>query len=116
MDQHPSGRDGQTEVSMDSVAVFVTVAIVVVLAVFVELVAAVLPMIIVLALVPPEERHGLAELIAATDSSRKLRVWPALRLAVAARRLDLARNERRRNDRWDSADVNRRNDQAGSQR
>lgn len=99
-----------------SLAIVAAVAAVVILIVFVELAAALLPMVIVLVLVPPEERHGLAELIAATDSSRKLRVWPALRLAVAARRLDLAHNERRRNGRWDSADENRRNDQAGSQR
>jgi hypothetical protein len=37
-------------------------------------------------LVPPEERDGLAQLIAAADSSRKLRLWPALRAAVAGRR------------------------------
>jgi hypothetical protein len=72
---------------MDNIAVLVVVAAIVLLVVvFVELAAAVLPMVIVLTLVPPEERRGLAELIAATDSSRKLRVWPALRVAVKARR------------------------------
>lgn len=99
-----------------SLAIVAAIAAVVILVVFAEVAAAVLPVIIILALVPPEERQGLAELIAATDSSRKLRVWPALRLAVAARRLDLARNERRRTGRWDALDENRHNDQAGSQR
>jgi putative exporter of polyketide antibiotics len=51
-----------------------------------ELVAAALPVVIVIAMVPPEERDGLAKLLAACDSSRKLRLWPALRLAVRARR------------------------------
>jgi hypothetical protein len=51
-----------------------------------EIVSAVLPLILVLALVPPQDRAGLAQVIAAADSSRKLRLWPALRLAVAARR------------------------------
>jgi hypothetical protein len=51
-----------------------------------ELVAAALPVIIVIAMVPPQERDGLARLLAVCDSSRKLRLWPALRLAVRARR------------------------------
>ena len=51
-----------------------------------ELAAAVLPVIIVIAVVPPEEREGLARLLAACDSSRRLRLWPTLRLAVRARR------------------------------
>jgi len=51
-----------------------------------ELVAAALPVVIVIAVVPPEEREGLAKLLAACDSSRRLRLWPALRLAVRARR------------------------------
>lgn len=51
-----------------------------------ELVAAVLPMAIVLAVIPPEERDAVARLLAACDSSRKLRLWPALRVAVRARR------------------------------
>jgi len=71
---------------MDEFAVVITVAAVVVLLLIVEITAAVLPILIVIFAVPPEERHGLAELIAATDSSRKLRLWPALRVAVAARR------------------------------
>lgn len=56
-----------------------------------ELVAAALPVVIVIAMVPPEERDGLARLMAACDSSRKLRLWPALRLAVQARRADTKR-------------------------
>ena len=62
------------------------VAALVLLFVAAEIIAAVLPIIIVITLVPPEDRRGLAELLAATDSSRKLRLWPALRVAVAARR------------------------------
>lgn len=51
-----------------------------------ELVAAALPMVIVIAMVPPEEREALARLLAVCDHSRKLRLWPALRMAVRARR------------------------------
>ncbi|MEU4237360.1 hypothetical protein [Actinoplanes sp. NPDC026619] len=51
-----------------------------------EIVAAALPVIIIIVAVPPEEREALAKLLAACDSSRKLRLWPALRLAVRARR------------------------------
>jgi len=51
-----------------------------------EAIAAVLPLLIVLTLVPPQERGAVAELLAAVDSSRRLRLWPALRAAVAARR------------------------------
>jgi len=46
----------------------------------------VLPVLVVIALVPPEERQGLGEVIAAMDSSKKLRLWPALRASVLARR------------------------------
>jgi len=53
-----------------------------------ELVAAALPVVIVIAMVPPAERDGLAKLLAVCDSSRKLRLWPALRLAVRARRAE----------------------------
>jgi putative exporter of polyketide antibiotics len=56
-----------------------------------ELVAAALPVIIVIAMVPPEEREGLARLLAACDSSRKLRLWPAVRVAVRARREETRR-------------------------
>lgn len=62
------------------------VAAVVVTVVLTELATATLPILIVVLLVPPEERADLAELVAAIDSSRRLRLWPALRVAVAARR------------------------------
>jgi hypothetical protein len=58
-----------------------------------ELVAAALPVVIIIAAVPPEEREGLARLLAACDSSRKLRLWPALRAAVQARREEAQRAE-----------------------
>lgn len=74
---------------MNDFAVLAAVAALVMLFVLAEIAAAVLPVIIVVALVPPEERDGLAKVIAACDSSRKLRVWPALRLAVTARRAEL---------------------------
>lgn len=57
-----------------------------VLVVVTELVTAVLPLVLVIALVPREERRDLADLLAAADSSRRLRLWPALRTAVRARR------------------------------
>jgi hypothetical protein len=104
---------------VNSLAVPATVAAVVVLLVVTELLTAVLPLIIVLVMVPPEERHGVAELLAAADSSRRLRFWRALRVAVLARRLDRARNERHNPYGWDRRDVDdqpRSTDQAGSQR
>ena len=67
-------------------AVLAAVAALMMLFVLAEIMAAVLPLLIVVELVPPEQRRDLAELIAAYDSSRRLRVWPALRVAVAARR------------------------------
>jgi hypothetical protein len=69
----------------DVVIVSVIAATVVVFAVS-EIVAAVLPVLIVVVLVPPADRAALAEVVAALDSSRRLRLWPALRLAVLARR------------------------------
>lgn len=72
---------------MDYVLVPLVVAVVILFVVIVELVAAVLPMLIVITLVPPEERQGLAEVIAAIDSSRRLRLWRALRASVVARRV-----------------------------
>ncbi|GIE91313.1 hypothetical protein [Actinoplanes regularis] len=57
-----------------------------------ELVAAALPVIIVIAMVPPHEREGLARLLAACDSSRRLRLWTALRLAVRDRRESIGRH------------------------
>jgi uncharacterized membrane protein len=71
---------------MHDFALVMLVAGIVVLFLIVEVVAAVLPILVVIVLVPPEERDGLAQLIAAADSSRKLRLWPALRAAVASRR------------------------------
>jgi hypothetical protein len=63
-----------------------TVAGVVLLFLVAEITAAVLPLFIVIIMVPPEERLALAQLMAATDSSHKLRLWPTLRAAVVARR------------------------------
>jgi hypothetical protein len=64
-----------------------------------ELVAATLPVVIVIAMVPPEEREGLAKLLATADSSRKLRLWKALRIAVRDRRRQLrAQAERARGE------------------
>lgn len=77
---------------MNEFSVLVAVAALVVLLVFSEIVAAALPIIIVVALVPPQERDDLAKVLAACDSSRRLRLWPALRTAVEARRRDLLRN------------------------
>ncbi|HEU4349953.1 MAG TPA: hypothetical protein VFR35_19420 [Actinoplanes sp.] len=62
------------------------VAALVMLFVLAEIAAAVLPLIIVMTLVPPEQRHELAEVLAACDSSRKIRLWTSLRAAVKARR------------------------------
>jgi len=68
-------------------AIVIAVGAVVMLFALTELAAAVLPLIIILAAVPPEDRRALAELIAAADSSRRLRLWPALMVAIRARRL-----------------------------
>ncbi|MDY7085828.1 MAG: hypothetical protein SYR96_12050 [Actinomycetota bacterium] len=62
------------------------VALLVLLFVLSEIVAAVLPLIIVLTCVPERERETLARVLAAADSSRRLRLWSSLRLAVALRR------------------------------
>jgi hypothetical protein len=72
---------------------YVVIAAVGALAILVltELVAAALPVVIVIAMVPPEEREGLAKLLATCDSSRKLRLWPALRVAVRAQREEARR-------------------------
>jgi hypothetical protein len=74
-----------------SAAVVCAVLATLILVVVVEVVAAVLPLILVIALVKPEERPVLAELLAAADSTRRLRLWPALRIAVTARRHRLRR-------------------------
>jgi hypothetical protein len=62
------------------------VALLVFLFLISEILSAVLPLIIVLTCVPERERQALAEVLAALDSSHRLRLWPALRLAVALRR------------------------------
>lgn len=51
-----------------------------------EIVAAVLPLVIVLLAVPDRERETLARVLAALDSSRRLRLWTTLRFAVTMRR------------------------------
>jgi len=51
-----------------------------------EIVAAVLPLIIVLLAVPQRERDALARILAALDSSRRLRPWTTLRFAATMRR------------------------------
>ena len=78
---------------MNEFAVLAAVAGLVMLFVLAEIAAAVLPIIIVVALVPPGERDGLAKVIAACDSSPKLRIWSALRLAVEVRRAERARRQ-----------------------
>jgi len=78
---------------MNEFAVLAAVATLVILVVLAEIAAAALPLIIVITLVPPHERPELAAVLAACDSSRKLRLWAALQAAVKARRL------RRRRDR-----------------
>jgi hypothetical protein len=79
-------------------AVLAAIAALVMLFVLAEIAAAVLPLIIVLTLVPPAERRELAHLLAACDSSRKLRIWTALRAAVMARRRRRAKESRRNTD------------------
>jgi hypothetical protein len=71
---------------------FVIVAVgVLAVLILTELIAAALPVVIVIAMVPPEEREGLARLLATCDSSRKLRLWRTLRLAVRVRRQETRR-------------------------
>ena len=71
---------------MNEFAVLAAVAALVMLFVLAEVAAAVLPLIIVMTLVPPEQRDALARVLAACDSRRRLRLWPALRAAAKARR------------------------------
>lgn len=59
----------------------------------VELLAAVLPLVVVLVWVPPEERQALAAVVAAASGRRRLTCWSALRLIATRRKLaDPARN------------------------
>lgn len=51
-----------------------------------EMLAAVLPLVIVMLFVPPGERAELAAVLAAADSSPRLRFWSAANVAVLARR------------------------------
>jgi len=71
---------------MSRLAVAGVVAALVFVVVVSEILSALLPLLVVVTLVPPSERQGLAELLAAADSSRRLRFWSALRVAVAIRR------------------------------
>jgi hypothetical protein len=75
---------------MSTFAAVIAIAVLVSLIIIVELVAAVVPIIVIVTLVPAEERIALAQLLANADSSRRLRLWPALRAAVIARRLHQA--------------------------
>lgn len=76
---------------MNGLAVPAAVAALVLLFLVTELAAAVLPLLIVIVCVPPQHRDALARLVAAADSSRRLRLWSALRLAIKGRRLDRER-------------------------
>ena len=71
---------------MSTLAIVGLVAMLVAFFLVVELITATLPLLLVITLVPHAERRELAMLLAAADSSRRLRLWPALRAAVAARR------------------------------
>jgi len=62
------------------------IALLVLLFLLSEIIAAVLPLVIVLLAVPARERDGLARVLAALDSSRRLRLWTTLRFAVTMRR------------------------------
>jgi hypothetical protein len=81
-----STRDKAQETPMTEIVVIAAVAALVLLIMLTEVAAAVLPILIVIVLVPPEQRDDLARVVAACDSSRRLRAWRALRLAVEARR------------------------------
>jgi hypothetical protein len=71
---------------MNQISVLAAVSALVMLFVLTEVAAAAVPLILVLALVPPEQRRDLAGVLAAIDSSPKLRLWSALRVAAARRR------------------------------
>jgi putative exporter of polyketide antibiotics len=70
---------------MSPLAIAGIVAALVFLVIISEVVCAVAPILLVMTLVPPSEREGLAEVLAAADTSRRPRLWRALRIAVAAR-------------------------------
>jgi hypothetical protein len=71
---------------MDHFVIVLVVGPLIAIVAVTEVLAAILPLLVVVLLVPPEQRAQLAELVAAADSSRRLRLWPALRLAATARR------------------------------
>ncbi|WP_305786814.1 hypothetical protein [Symbioplanes lichenis] len=71
---------------MSDLAVIGLVAAVLMFIVLIELLSAAVPLLIVVTLVPPAERPALADCLAAADSRRRLRLWPALRAAAEARR------------------------------
>lgn len=71
-------------------AVVLVVAATLLLCVVLEFATAVLPLVLVIALVKPEDRPALADVLAAADSARRLLLWPELRRAVAARRATTA--------------------------
>ncbi|MEV4623534.1 hypothetical protein AB0J74_33105 [Asanoa sp. NPDC049573] len=77
---------------MEHIALIATVGSFIGFVVLVELAAAVLPVVIILAFVPPHERAGLAELVGAADGSRRLRVGQALWIAMVARRTTRTRD------------------------
>ncbi|WP_328459667.1 hypothetical protein OHA21_27715 [Actinoplanes sp. NBC_00393] len=79
---------------MSALAIVGLVTMLVAFFLLVELVSAALPLLIVITLVPPAQRRELAFLLAVADSSSRLRLWPALRAAVAARRDELNRPHR----------------------
>jgi hypothetical protein len=74
------------EATVNEFVLVLTVAAVVMLFLLAEITAATLPLLIMIIMVPPEERPALAQLVAAIDSSHKLRLWTTLRAAVIARR------------------------------
>jgi hypothetical protein len=76
---------------MEPEVVLLVATIVVVVVVSLEVLTAVLPLLIVLLFVPPHERAGLADVLAAADCSPRLRLWSAVQAAVVARRRRLTR-------------------------
>jgi len=71
---------------MSQLAVIGIVAALVLTIVISEVVCALLPLLVVVTLVPASERKGVAEVLAATNRSPRVRLWPALHAAVTARR------------------------------
>ncbi|WP_045739652.1 hypothetical protein [Actinoplanes rectilineatus] len=71
---------------MSTLTTVALAAAVIIFFLVVELASAALPLLIVIAFVPHQERDALAALIGAIDSRRRLRLWPALRVAVDAQR------------------------------